>query len=201
MNLNAVLKILRFNSRQQRTEPLQGPEVTADPEEVHLAEASSLLGEVHPVPYTLQNGCKGSDTNTSSHQEGNLILEYIFRCTPKRTIDVDTGQHFSDRRVNVSTTGGLIDGHNGRVALSVLGFVEIAAKSFGKGRSEVPDNTDVNRNIVFLGSTGQGERMVLPDRYLGATDPNILQQVSFAVDIPKTQRHPPVPLWSSSFLS
>ena len=67
VDLDTVLKILRFDGQKQRPEPLKRPEISADPEEVYLPEPRLALGIIHPIPDTLEDRCKRRDTNTRTN--------------------------------------------------------------------------------------------------------------------------------------
>ncbi len=66
VDLDVLLKIKKQDGEKQRAEPLEGAEVSADPEEVDFAEAGLLLRVVHSVPDRLQNRSEGCNTNTCS---------------------------------------------------------------------------------------------------------------------------------------
>jgi hypothetical protein len=66
VNLNMVIDILCFNRQQQRAEPLKGPEIPANPEEVHFPQTRAALRVVHAVPDALEDGREGGDTNTGA---------------------------------------------------------------------------------------------------------------------------------------
>lgn len=91
MNLNITIHILGFNSHEKRPQPLKRAIVSADPEEINLPQARPLmLGIVHAVPDALEDRCKWRYTDPCSDENGHLVLEHVFGCASKRTIDVDT---------------------------------------------------------------------------------------------------------------
>jgi hypothetical protein len=77
VDLDMIVKILRLNSQQQRPEPLKRPEISADPEEVDLAQARPALRVVHTVPDALEDGGKGRYTDTGTDENSDLELEHV----------------------------------------------------------------------------------------------------------------------------
>ncbi|KFY06156.1 hypothetical protein V491_08819 [Pseudogymnoascus sp. VKM F-3775] len=73
-----IIHILRLNSEQQATEPLETTKVPADPEEVDLAQPRLLLWVVHPVPDALEDGGEGGDADTGTDEYGGFVLEDVF---------------------------------------------------------------------------------------------------------------------------
>lgn len=51
VDLDVVVHILSLDGEEERTEPFEGTEITADPEEIDFPETGLLLGVVHAVPY------------------------------------------------------------------------------------------------------------------------------------------------------
>ena len=95
VDLDVVVKILRLDSQQQRPEPLERAEISANPEEVDLSETRPALGVVHPVPDTLQNRSEGRNTNTGTDQDGDFELEHVLGSGTERTIDVDSRENLA----------------------------------------------------------------------------------------------------------
>ncbi len=78
VNLDMIVHVLGFDGEEQGTEPLEGAEISADPEEVDFAETGLLLWVVHSVPDRLQDGGERSNPDTSTAEKSDLKLEYIF---------------------------------------------------------------------------------------------------------------------------
>lgn len=64
VDLDMVVDVLRLNRQEERSEPFEGAEISADPEEVYLSEPCASLRIVHTVPDALQDGSEWRDTNT-----------------------------------------------------------------------------------------------------------------------------------------
>ena len=120
--------------------------------------------------YSRSEGC---DTNTGTNKQNGLELQEIFTSTAKWTIDHDTREGAVHRGVSTCTDNFAAHG-----SLSFSAFVallgEIAADGLGKGGSEITRNTDVAGNVILLRSAGQGERVPLEVRHLGAADEDVL---------------------------
>jgi hypothetical protein len=167
VDLNVVVDILGLDSQEERSEPLKGTEISADPEEVDLPQARATLGVVHPVPDTLQNRGEWRDTNTGTDQYGNFELEHILGCRTKWTIDVHSGQNLAECNLFTASTF---------FASFLVGLspFEIATKCLSDRAGKVADHTHVYRNVVLFGCARKGEGMVLPDRDFRATHENVL---------------------------
>lgn len=133
VDLNVAIHVFRLNRHEQRSEPLKRPKVPANPEEIHLPESSPLLRIFHPIPNTLKDGRKRGHANTGSYKHRNLVLEHVFRCTPKWPIDVDARQNFPERRVHVGVRGIFINTDHSRSpgSLFLASIIEITADGVG----------------------------------------------------------------------
>lgn len=120
MDLNVIVHILRLDSQQQTPEPLEGSEVSADPEEVDLAKARLLLRVVHAVPDTLKDGCERCDTNTGTDQDGNLVLEHVLRGGSEGAVNVDTRKNTADRRVDAISARSVLVNTNDLTDIAFL---------------------------------------------------------------------------------
>ena len=108
-----AVHVLGFNGHQQRAKPFKRAKVPADPEEVDLAKTSLLLRVVHPVPDALQDRCKRSHTNAGSDKNGDLVLEDIFRCAAKGSIDIHSREDFPNGRVDACASCSIIYANDG----------------------------------------------------------------------------------------
>ena len=106
---------------------------------------------------------KRSDTDTSTDQEDRLILQEILTGASERTVDHDSGQNLADRRDNETS-----------LLLGLVLGIEITSARLGESSSEVSDNPDVYAQVIFLGGGGEGERMPLEIRDLGARKEDVL---------------------------
>lgn len=96
VDLDVIIDILRLDSQQQRSEPFEGSEVSANPEEVDLPQSrTGSLRVVHAVPDTLKNGRERSDTDTGTAEDGDFELEHILRGRTERTVNVDSGKNLT----------------------------------------------------------------------------------------------------------
>jgi len=100
VDLDMVIHILGFDSEEEGAEPFEGAEITAYPEEVDFAEARLLLGVVHAVPDGFEDGCERRDTDTSTDEERDLVLEDVFGGGAKGAVDVDSREDTADGRVD-----------------------------------------------------------------------------------------------------
>ena len=173
VDLNVVVNILRLDSQKQRSEPLEGAKISANPEKVDLPQSSASLRVVHAVPDTLKNGGERSDTNTGTTEYGNLKLEHILGSGTKGTVNIDSGENLAQ--------GNLL----ARFALFVLFglLLRAATEGFAKSSGKVTDHTDMDRDVVFLGRAGKGEGMVLPDGDFRAAEENVLSLLASIHDL------------------
>lgn len=159
-----VVQILCLNSQQQRSEPLERPEISANPEEVDFTQAGAALRVVHPVPDTLQDGSEGRDTDTCTDEDGDLEFEHVFGGGAKGAVYVDAGEDLAE-----GDFGGAV-----LVALFAFALFEVATEGFAEGFGEVADHADVHGDVVFFGGAGEGEGVVLPDGDFGAAEEDVL---------------------------
>ena len=129
MDLDMAVHVLGFDGHQQRAEPFERAKVSADPEEIDLSKTRLLLRVIHPVPDALQNRSERSNANAGTDQNGNLVLEDVFRCTAEGPIDVDSRENLSNGRIDACAGRSVIDTHNCRALGSFLLSIalEIAA--------------------------------------------------------------------------
>lgn len=174
MDLDVDIHILRLDGHEQRSEPFKRPEVFTDPEKVYLSKPCFLLGVVHAVPDALENRGEWCNSNSSTHEDSDLVLEDIFGSTPKRSIDIDSRQDPPDGWVDIRLTRATtIDANHGRVVLLTVS-VEVAPNSRGQGLCEVSDATNMDRKVILLWCTSKGERMELENRHLRTAEEDVL---------------------------
>lgn len=161
VDLNPALRVLLLDRCQQRPEPLKRPKISADPKEVDFAQPGLLLPivVVHAVPHALEDRGERRHTDTTAHEHGDFVLEHVFGCAAKRPVNVDPRQDAPDSRVDAGV--GYADDSRFPFVLAVF-ILKVAAKGFSKSLGEVSNATDVDGEVVFLGSAGESERMVLP---------------------------------------
>lgn len=178
VDLDAVVDILGFDSQQKRAEPLERAEISADPEEVHLAQPRLLLRVVHAIPDRLEDGGEGGHADTGTDQDGHLVLEHVFGGGAERSIDVHTGKNTAESGINfvvlLADTDDL-----GRVSLLLV--VEFAPQSLGKLPGKITDDTYVDRDVVLLWCAREGEGMVLPQGNSRAAKEDVLAGASLGV--------------------
>jgi len=126
MDLDMIIQILRLDGEQQRPEPLKRPKVTANPEEIHLAQARLALRVIHAVPDTLQNRSERSHTDTGAHEDSDLKLEHVFGRGTERAVNVDARQNSAQTWVDA----GFVYTLNDRLVFLAL-LVEFAAQGLG----------------------------------------------------------------------
>lgn len=168
VNLDAVVHVLRLDGQQQRAEPLKRPKVSADPEEVDLAQARLLLRVVHAVPDGLEDGGERGDSYTGADENGHLVLEDVLGGRSEGPVDVDSGQDALQGRVGVFVAGNAND-----LARAAL-LVPLAAQNGRDLLCEITHATHVDGDVVLLGGARQGERVVLPERHGRAAEENVL---------------------------
>jgi len=187
VNLNMIIQILRLDRQQQRAEPLKRAKVAANPEEVDFPQPRLLLRVVEPVPDALEDAGEGGDADAGPHEDGHLVLEDIFRGGAKRPVDVHSRQDAADSGVDVVAQGtGVYADDFGTVAqlLATAGAaLEVAAEGFAEGFGEVADAADMHGDVVFFWGGGEGERVVLPNGYLGAAEEDVLTGACFGVGL------------------
>lgn len=169
MNLDSVTQILRLNSQKQRPKPFEATKIPTDPEEIDFSQTGLSFGIIHPVPNTLQDRGKGRDADTSADENRNFKFENIFRGGTEGTVDEDAGQDTTEGRIDAIFVYGFNDGS---VYTTFVG--KVAAQDGRDFSGEVARYSHVDGDVVFLGGTGEGERMILPDGDLGTAEEDIL---------------------------
>merc|ERR1719419_345629 len=105
LHVTTLLSLFNLKLGEKGDEPLEGPLLPVDPEEVHLPQVHHLRLEVicptvgtlwtcissSPIPVHdgLKYGCKGSDSYSRSNENCMLRMKYQIGGSPKRTIDED----------------------------------------------------------------------------------------------------------------
>lgn len=110
VDLDALVDVLRLDGEQQRAEPLEGPKVSAHPEEVHLCETRLALRVVHAVPDGLENRRERRDSDTGSDEHRDLVLEHILGRGAERSVDVHAGENTAEGGVHVGVVA--VDAHH-----------------------------------------------------------------------------------------
>lgn len=162
VDLDMVVQILGFNGEEERAEPFKGSEISANPEEVDLSESSAALGVVHAVPDTLEDGSEGRYTDTGTYEDSDFEFEHILGCGTEGAIDVDSGKNLAEGKF-IRT-----------ILFTFAAAFEAAAQRLSEGLGEITNHTHVDGNVIFLGSTGEREGMVLPDGDLGTAEEDVL---------------------------
>lgn len=178
VDLDVAVHILRFDGHEQRPEPFERSKVSAHPEEIHFPEPGLLLGVIHPIPDALEDRSKGGHSDARAHEHGHFVFENILRRAAKGSIHIDAGEDFANRRIHARASCSVIHTNNGRALRSLFlpTPLELASKCFAKRLGEITHAADVHGNVVLLGSTGQGEWMVLPNGYLWAAEKDVLRR-------------------------
>ncbi len=181
VDLDVVVQVLGLDGEEERPEPLERAEVAADPEEVNFAQASPALRIVQTIPYALQDGSKRCDANSRSDKHRNLELEDVFRSASERAVDEDSWENLPQARIDtflvLSRRDALDDAAASFLLAGRLPF-EIAAERHGERFCEVPDASDMHRDVVLLRSAGESEWVVLPDGHLRAAKKDVLRSES-----------------------
>lgn len=167
MDLDVVIDILGLDRQEQRSEPLERPKISANPEEVDLSQSSAgSLRVVHAVPDTLENGSERRDTNTGTTEYGDFELEYVLGGGTEGSVNVDAGEDLAQ--------GNLL-ARSALLALLTAGFLfSVAAQGLAEGFGKVTNHTDVNGDVVFFRCASKCKGVVLPDRDFGAAQENVL---------------------------
>lgn len=95
-------------------------------------------------------------------------VQEILTSASKGAVDHNTGEN---------TSNGLLNNRWFTVTLLlalVIFCIEVASKGFGERACEVTDNANVDRDVVFFGSGGQGEWMPLPVGHFWAREEDVL---------------------------
>lgn len=97
MDLNSMGLVFTFNSREERAEPFQRSKVTADPEEVDLAQTGLGAPTVsHAVPDGLQDRGEWRHADTRTDEQHGLEFEHVFRGRTERPVDVQAREDFRE---------------------------------------------------------------------------------------------------------
>lgn len=168
VDLDAVVHVLGLHGKQQRSKPLKGAKVSADPEEVDLSQPCLLLGIVHAVPDGLEDRSKGRNTNTGSDEDRHFIFENVLRGRSEGSVNVNSGQNALQGWIGVFVSRN--SNHLTRVAF----LVPLAAQKSRDLLGKVAYATYVDGDVVLLRSAGQGKGVVLPERHSRATEENVL---------------------------
>jgi hypothetical protein len=116
---------------------------------------------VYPIEQHLRS--ERSDTNTSTDKQDRLIVQEILRRRAERTVDHDTGKDLIKRRRNDPTAS---------ILLTLA--IKVATDSLGKLAREITNNTNVDRDIVFLGGASEREGVPLEVGDFRAADEDVL---------------------------
>lgn len=180
VNLNVIVHVLRLNRQQQRPKPFKRVEVTTDPEEIDLPQARLLPRVRHPVPDALEDRRERRHADARPDQHRHLVLEHILRRRAERSVDVQSRQDLAERAIDPDAAGDPVDSdHLGRVgapAPLLLLAAKGASQRLGERFREIPHASDVDGDVVFFGSAGQREGMILPQGYLRAAQEDVLDR-------------------------
>lgn len=84
------------------------------------------------------------DADTCADEENSLVAQEVLTSTAERPVDHDP------RKYPVQTWGYDLAARILAVFLAALLLFKVAANSPGKRASEVTNNTNVDRNVIFL---------------------------------------------------
>lgn len=119
---------------------------------------------------------KRSHTDTSADEQHGFVLQEVLASTAERSIDHDTRKSAVQRRVRRSADN-LATWANVAFA-SLTAFVallgEVTAECLGKSSGKVTSDTNVDGDVVLLGSAGESERVPLEVGNLGAGQEDVL---------------------------
>lgn len=83
------LDTLLLEGGEQGLEPLEGARVLAHPDELDTAKTTGRIGAVAQMPYVLEDGCPGCDTDTGTDQNRDFVLKDVLCRGTVRAIDAD----------------------------------------------------------------------------------------------------------------
>lgn len=139
---------------QQSLEPLEGGGVLADPEELDTAQTRGGVRAVAQMPNVLENGRPRSDTDTSSDQHRNLILEHILGRGTVWPVDLDR------RHLLAVLKGDLVHSH-GVDTFVQLSLSRTSTDGVTECACKVADLTNVDRHVRIVRAGCDGERVPL----------------------------------------
>lgn len=87
-----------------------------------------------------------SDTNTGTNEQDGLVLQEILGSRTEGTVNHDTRKDTANR-----VSGGVNDSASS--FLITLLPIEVTSYSFSQGTSEISNDTDVDRDVIFLRGT------------------------------------------------
>jgi hypothetical protein len=185
-----------FDFLEQTLEPTERRSIPADPEEFNTAE-SAERALLLPIPDVLEDGGKGSYTNTGTDENSDLRVEHIFSGSTIGTINANDGQGAG---VGVGIEFDKVTTAEGGLGIFLLrGLEGSGGKSLDDGRASantftetlgpVTNLTDVNGNIGVLGSGGDGEGMPLPMGNVGNLDKEPLTSGVLEAGLDDTEFH------------
>lgn len=185
-----------FDFLEQTLEPTERRSIPADPEEFNTAE-STERALLLPVPDVLEDGGKGSYTNTSTDEDSDFRVEHILGGSTIGTINADDGQGAGvgigiklDEVTTAESGLGifLLSGLEGSGGES-LDDGGTSANTFTEALGPVTDLTDVNRDIGILRSGGNGEGVPLPAGDVGNLDEQPLTSGVLEAGLDDTEFH------------
>ena len=98
LKLDPPARELSFNVDEEIPEPLKGMHGGTEPVEVDLLEAEGLVPSLLPVEDGLEDGGEGSDSDTGTNKETNLMAKYILTGSSKGTINSNPEEGRKGRR-------------------------------------------------------------------------------------------------------
>jgi len=134
--------------------------VTTDPEEVAFSHFHHGAGINHTIPNRFENTRVRSNSNSSPNKNGNLKFNEHLGLHQKEKKEKRKSNLELEDVFGGSTKGTIHHDSRkrGRRGIIIV-LVELAAKTFSDSRCPVSDNTDVNSQVVFFRSRGNGNGM------------------------------------------
>jgi hypothetical protein len=104
--------------------------------------------QTKPFSFLTNSRSERCNANTGADEQDRLVLQKVFRCRAKRTVDHDTGKHAIEgwvrARADDLATWVLL------LLAAVALLVKVAAECLGQVAREIADDANVHRDVVFL---------------------------------------------------
>lgn len=150
---------LRLERREQSLEPLEGTGILANPDELDTAKTGRGVRAVAQMVDVFENGGPGSDTNASTDEHSDFVLEYVFGGSSVGSVDTEIGHLLAILQSN------LVHSH-GVDTVVKLGLGAAGTNRITESAGEVTNLANVNRDVRVegAGSDGKWVPLVVGDR-------------------------------------
>ena len=145
---------LRLQRGQQGLEPLEGGGVLAHPDELHPPQPLRRVGQRPQVPDVLEDRRPRRDADAGADEDGDLVVEDVFRRRAVRPVDADRGHHLPLLERHLVHLHG-VDG------VVFFGLGGAGPEGVGHLARPVAHLADVDADVGVEGAGGDGEGVPL----------------------------------------